>query len=445
MIYKCQKCGFIHEGEMPDGYYCPLCHSNFSFFQLTQKEEKVYNRKTISLDNPSIYRIEEKCINCGVCSKTCEKIVNVKCDGDCIKCGQCILTCPVGALTPKYDYNKVMDYINDPEYIVIAMTSPAVRVGIGDAFGYDPGEFLEGKMVAALKKIGFNYVFDTTFGADLTSMEEAYELKERLEKNEVMFSSCCPSWVSYAHLYHPEIIKNISSCKSPIGMEASIIRNYYVKEDNLDENKIIIVAVTPCTSKKHEIINTDCDICMTTSELALMIKENDINFKSLDDEKFDSINGSSSGTIYGASGGVTLSVLRVLYNLYTNRDLTSDEVSIVKKDFYKEIKVKINKNIIKCAVVSTMANLEKILEIKDNFNFIEVMNCMGGCINGGGQVLMPQNEKEAITKKRTKGLFNDDVNPYIKYPYKNPIIKNLYEDFLDKPGSKKALEILHNK
>ena len=445
MKYKCSKCGFIHFGELPDGYYCPLCHSNFSYFKLIEVEEKKYNRKPVNPDNPGINRIPEKCINCGVCTKTCENIVGIKDENVCIKCGQCILTCPTGALTPKYDYRKVLEFINNEEYTVIAITSPAVRVGIGDAFGYPAGKFLEGKMVAALKAIGFDYVFDTTFGADLTSMEEAYELKNRLEKKELMFSSCCPSWVNYACIYHPELIKNLSTCKSPIGMEASIIKDYYLNIDEMDKDKTIIVAVTPCTSKKAEILNGDCDYVITTSELAHLIREQNIDFRKLEDAEFDSVNGSSSGTIYGASGGVTLSVLRVLYNYLTGKDLTADEVSIKEKEFYKEIKVKINKEIITCASVSTLYNLEKILEIKDNFNFIEVMNCAGGCINGGGQILMPQNEKDKLKKERSKSLFKDDIKPHIKYPYKNPIIKNLYEDYLDSPGSEIAEKIFHTK
>lgn len=443
MKYKCKKCGFIHIGEMPDGYFCPLCRSNHSYFEFIEEEEKKYNRKTINIDNPGINRVNERCINCGACTRICEKVVNIKDDNVCISCGQCILTCPTAALTPKYDYQKVMEYINDKEYIVIAMTSPAVRVGIGDAFGFKNGEFLEGKMVSALKEIGFDYVFDTTFGADLTSMEEAYELKERLEKKELMFSSCCPSWVKYSKIFHPELTNNISTCKSPIGMEASILKNYYIKEE-LNTDKVIIVAVTPCTSKKMEIIGTDADFVITTSELALMIKENNIDFKSLEDKEFDSIKGSSSGTIYGVSGGVTLSVLRCLYYYLTGKDLTNDEILITDKDFYKEFKLKIGKDIIKCAGVSTMHNLEEILKIKDDFNFIEVMNCAGGCINGGGQVLMPQNEKEKILKERTKSLSNKDYKPVVKYPYKNKIIKDLYDDYLDSPGSNKAKKLLHS-
>ena len=444
MKYVCQKCGFIHEGVMPDGYYCPLCLSNYSYFMLIEKEEKVYNRKKIDEKNLCINRINERCINCGACQKICERLACIN-DDTCINCGSCILTCPTGALTPKYDYKKVFDYIDNPEYIVIAITSPAVRVGLGDAFSEDYGSFLEGKMVSALKEVGFDYVFDVSFGADLTSMEEAFELKDKIAKKEVLFSSCCPSWLNYAKFYHPELTNNISSCKSPIGMESAIIKNYYLKEEDIDESKVILVAITPCTSKKQEIMNGDCDVCLTTSELVLMIKELGIDFNNLKEKEFDNLTGSSSGLIYGTSSGVTLSVLRCLYHKITNRDLHNDEIAIKDKDFYQEILVKINKEIIKCACVSTMANLEKIIPIKDEFNFIEVMNCEQGCIYGGGQPLTSQKERNDIIKSRCKNIKKQDKNAKIKYPYKNPIIKELYADFLEECGSKQAVKLLHRK
>lgn len=452
MKYKCKICGFIHEGDMPDGYLCPLCHASVFDFELIEEEEKTYNRVIVDPDNPSINRIEEKCINCGACRKTCELKVGIhydeeKCDGICINCGQCILTCPKGALTPKYDYNKVLDYINNPDYKVAVMTSPAVRVGIGDAFDYKPGEFLEGKMISALRQIGFDYIFDTTFGADLTSTEEAYELSERLEKNEnlPMFSSCCPSWVKYAEIYHPELIKNLSTCKSPIGMGSTVIKEYFAKEEEIDTKKLILVALTPCTSKKSEIIDTYTDFVLTTSEISLMIRELNIDFNNLEDGKFDSVMGSSSGTIFGTSGGVTLASLRVLFNKETGRDLTSNEVLIVNKKYYKEYRIKIKKSIIKCAVVSTLINLEKLLKEEEKYDFIEVMNCAGGCINGGGQVVMPINMSDELIKKRNKSLMKDDEWPPLKYQYKNDLVNDVYDNFLDNPGSIKAIKYLHIK
>lgn len=448
MKYKCKICGFIHEDEMPDGYICPLCHASLFDFELISEESKVYNRVYIEPDNTSISRTEEKCINCGACMRTCEKIVGIKHDNEdrgCINCGQCILTCPKGAITPKYDYREVLDLINDPTKKVVAITSPAVRVGIGDAFDFNPGEFLEGKMISALRKIGFDYVFDTTFGADLTAMEEADELRERIKanKNLPMFSSCCPSWVKYAKTYLPNLINSLSTCKSPIGMISSIIKNYYGVEEDIDVNNLVIVAITPCTAKKNEIVNTDTDFVLTTSELALVLREENIDFKSLEDGVFDEIKGSSSGTIFGTSGGVAIATIRVLFNLETGRDLTSNELLITDKKYYKELSVKINKRIIKCAIVSTMGNLEKLLKENVSYDFIEVMNCAGGCINGGGQIIMPICDMDNIKNKRMKSLMKKDDKPVIKYAYKNPLIKDLYEDFLSDEKNRKLLHLKH--
>lgn len=453
MKYKCQKCGFIHEGELRDGYYCPLCKSGiFDFKELkTKKEEKVYRRVYVDPENPAIQRIEEKCINCGACSNTCVNTVNIRYKNPkkpiCINCGQCVLTCPTGALIPKYDYNKVLDIIDDKSKTVIVMTSPAVRVGIGDAFGFEPGKFLEGKMVAALKALGFKYVVDTTFGADLTAMEEAAELKERIDNEDVlpMFTSCCPSWVKYATIYHPELIPSLSTCKTPIGMQATFIKKFFVKQKKLKPENVVVVALTPCTAKKYEIIDTDCDYVITTSELAHALRENNINFNELADLKFDELMGSSSGTIFGTSGGVMLSALRCYYKLETGKDLTPESVLVNDKEFYKEYSVKINKKMVKTAVVYKMENLEKLLPIREEFTFIEVMNCNNGCIGGGGQITMPIIEMKNILEQRNNGLMNQDKVAAVKYPYNNPEIKKAYNTYLTNPLSKKSHELLHTK
>lgn len=452
MKYKCQKCGFIHEGELRDGYYCPFCKATiFDFKEIEQKKEIIYKRVFVDPDNPALDRVEEKCINCGSCSNTCINIVNIKYKNPnkpiCINCGQCILTCPTGALIPKYDYNKVLDLIDDPTKTVIVMTSPAVRVSLGDSFGFKPGEFIEGKMVSALKKLGFKYVVDTTFGADLTSMEEAAELQERIKNEDVlpMFTSCCPSWVKYASIYHPDIIRNFSTCKTPIGMQSTFIKKYFVKTKKLKLKDTVVVALTPCTAKKYEIENSDCDYVITTSELAHALRENNIDFKNLPNSKFDDMTGSSSGTIYGTSGGVMLSALRCYYNLETKQDLTPEMVLIKDKDFYKEYSLKINNKIMKTAVVYKMENLEKLLPLKDQFVFIEVMNCDQGCINGGGQIPMPIVDMKNILKERSKGLLNQDNIAKVKYPYKNPEIKKVYGTYFNKPLSKKSYQLLHTK
>ncbi len=453
MKYKCQKCGFIHEGKLKDGYYCPLCKAGiFDFKEIeNKKEETNYKRVYVDPNNPSLARIEEKCINCGACSNTCINIVNIRYKNPkkpiCINCGQCILTCPTGALVPKYDYNKVLDLIDDPTKVVVVMTSPAVRVSLGDAFGLKPGEFIEGKMIASLKKLGFKYVVDTTFGADLTSIEEASELKQRIDNEDTlpMFTSCCPSWVKYTAIYHPELLPSLSTCKTPIGMQAIYLKKFFAKEKKIKSKNLVVVALTPCTAKKYEIENSHCDYVITTSELALALRENNIDFKNLKDEKFDELSGSSSGTIYGTSGGVMLSALRTYYHLETGKDLTEEMILIKNKDFYKEYSVKINKKIIKTAVVHKMGNLEKILPIKDQFIFIEVMNCNQGCIGGGGQIIMPIVEMKSILSKRSKGLTNYDKDAIIKYPYKNPAIKKAYDTYLDKPLSKRSIDLLHTK
>lgn len=450
MKYKCSKCGFIHEGELPDGYFCPLCLGGFYNFELIEEDNVIYNRVNISSDNVSIYRIKEKCINCGACSKTCLNITGIKydkdkCDGICINCGNCVLTCPTGALVPKYDYLSVMDYINNPEYKVIALTSPACRVGIGDSFGCKPGEFLEGKMVAALKSIGFDYVFDTTFGADITSIEEAHEFLNRIKSNSLpMYSSCCPSWVRYVSIYHPELLDNLSSCKSPIGMISTSIKKLFANGEDVDVSKLIIVAITPCTSKKDEIKGTDTDFVLTTSEVSLMLRECNIKFNDLGDEKFDKVNGSSSGTSYGSSSGVTKSVLRCLYYEMYNKDLRDDMLSVEDKDYYKLIKLKVNDRILNCIVISTMKNVERLLSDDIEYDFVEVMNCDGGCISGGGQVVMPVKDRVIIKEARAKGL-NKILRGEVKYPYKNDLIEDLYSNYLDYPGSSLAKKYLHTK
>lgn len=449
MTYKCKKCGFIHEGEMPDGYYCPLCHASFFEFRLINEEEPTYNRVYIAPDHSSINRIHDKCINCGACSNTCKNRVGIHYKSEeepiCINCGQCVLTCPTGSLTPKYDYQTVWELINVPGKIVVVMTSPAVRVGLGDAFDYSPGEFLEGKMIASLKALGFDYVFDTNFGADLTVVEEVAELAQRIENktNLPLFSSCCPSWVKYLKIFHPELQDNLSTCKSPIGMQATVIKEFFAKEEGINSDDLIVVALTPCTAKKQEILDGDCDYVMTTSELALLLREQNINFKELKNAKYDLLDGSSS--IFGATGGVTLSALRAYYHQMVGKHLPNDLVVIREKEFYQEYSVKIKKDLVKCAVVYGMQNVEKLLPILNEFTFVEVMNCRHGCIGGGGQVVMPIKDMPDILAKRIKGIKATDKKDDLMYAYENPAVINLYEDYLGAPLSEKSHKLLHYK
>lgn len=395
------------------------------------------SRIEIKEDNVSINRIEERCINCGMCKKTCESINNI--GNDCINCGQCILTCPTGALTPKYNYKEVLNYIKDTNKTVVVFVAPAVRVAIGDAFGFNPGEFLEEKLVSVLKEIGFNYVFDTTFGADLTIMEEAQELIERINnKNTPMFTSCCPSWVLYMYKNHQEDVYKLSTCKSPIAMQGAMIKTYFAQNYELDSEDIISVALTPCVSKKSEReLYPDTDIVITTSELILMIKELGIDFKSLKNKEFDKLlgKGSSGGLIFGSSGGVMESVLRTAYFML-NKEKAPQEFyqleSIRGDSEFKETIVDMKQYKLKIAAINKIKTVIENYEKLKDYDFIEVMSCPGGCIGGGGQPLVAIKDLENIRKERIKSLYVEDKEQKIKESYLNPEIIEAYNYFINK-------------
>lgn len=406
------------------------------------------NRVEVKEDNLCLNRIEEKCINCGMCLKTCKSINGF--ENDCINCGQCILTCPSGALTPKYDYQKVLNFINDTDYTVVVFTAPAVRVAIGDAFGFPPGSFLEGKMVSALKQIGFDFVFDTTFGADLTIMEESSELLTRIQnKNLPMFTSCCPSWVLYSEKYHPELVKNLSTCKSPIAMQGAIIKSYFAEMYEIPKEKIISVSLTPCISKKYErSLYPDTDYVITTSELILMIQELGIDFQNLEDAPFDKLlgKGSGGGLIFGVSGGVMESILRTAYYM-VNKEKAPEQfyefLEIRGEKDIKEATVDMREFKLKIAVVNKVSTIEKNYDKLKNYDFIEVMSCPGGCIGGGGQPLVAIKDLPSIRQERISSMYQDDKNLKIKESYMNPEIRDAYTCYINKRNIK--LHTNHNK
>lgn len=395
------------------------------------------NRIEISKENVSIDRIEERCINCGMCKRTCESINHI--GDDCINCGQCIMTCPTGALIPKYNYREVLNYINDTDKTVVVFVAPAVRVAIGDAFGFAPGSFLEGKLVSALKKIGFDFVFDVTFGADLTIMEEATELVERLKnKNTPMFTSCCPSWVLYMHKYHEEDIPKLSTCKSPIAMQAAMIKTYFAEMYEIDKDNIVSVSLTPCVSKKSErVIYPDTDFVITTSELVFMIKELGIDFKNLRDSEFDKLlgKGSGGGLIFGASGGVTESVLRTAYYMI-NKEKAPEEFykleSIRGDNEFKETYVDMKKYKLHVASISKVKTVSEHYGDLRKYDFVEVMACPGGCIGGGGQPMVAIKDMDNIRKERIKSMYNEDSRLKIKESYLNPEIRDAYDYSINK-------------
>ena len=411
----------------------------------------------IAFDNIAIQRIEEQCINCGRCKTICEDFVSVKYDhmkakeAVCINCGQCILNCPVGALIPKYDYKRVLNYLHDTEKIVTISIAPAVRTSIGEGFNQDPGTFLEKELVGALKMAGFDYVFDVTFGADLTIMEEATELIRRKESKEnlPMFTSCCPSWVKYLEIYHPSLLNHLSTTKSPIACQSAIINTYFSKMQNIAKSAIINVVVVPCTAKKFEIKRTEMgmDIALTTSELVLLLKESNIDISKVKPKEFDSIlaKGSGAGLIFGSSGGVLEAVLRCANYFLTGEEKEElfDFEAIRGDNKVKKATVNLGKYSLKVAAVSGMPNIEEILKELTDYDFIEIMNCPNGCVGGGGQVLGAINKQREINMKRSLALYLDDNKNKIKASYANPDIISIYKTYLKEPGSDKALKILH--
>ncbi len=488
--YICEVCGYIEEKEdITDDYVCPMCGAPKEKFNLIEEKEilpeevnavidsvidnildntseAIINdveedkRIRISEENHSIMRIMEKCINCGQCKKTCENIVGLKYDLNkckdpiCLGCGQCILNCPTGALVPKYEYREVKSLLDANEKIVVAIISPAVRVSIGEAFGLEPGVNSEKKLVSALKELGFDYVFDTAFGADLTILEEVAEFATRLKNKEQLpqFTSCCPSWVKYCEIYHPELIPNLSSCKSPIGMQCAIIKNYFAEKKGFDSNKIVTVAITPCTSKKMEAkeYTLNIDYVVTASELSILLHEENIKLDELEEASFDNMMGSSSGggVMFGTTGGVCESAVRTLYRIMTNTNLEGNQLifeNLRGYDGIKEATIQIGEYKLRVAVVQQMSNLEKLLEGDKykQFHFIEVMNCKGGCVGGGGQPLGQIPKMDEIKQKRSEGLFSIDKQRAKRCAHDNKEIKELYTEYLKNPLSEKSMQLLH--
>lgn len=404
------------------------------------------SRVVIKDDNLSLTRIEEKCLYCGMCKNVC-KNKNDLCDDDCIRCGQCILSCPSGALVPVYNYKKVLNYIKDTDKTVIVSVSPSVRVTIGDEFKFLPGEFLEKKLVSALKEIGFDYVFDIAFGADITVYEEAKEFIKRLEtKNNLpQFSSCCPSWVMYINKYYKEYIKNLSTCKSPIGMQGAIIKNYFLELNNIAKDDVINVVVAPCVSKKSEInnyLNKDVDYVLTTTELAMMIRELGIDMHNLKDKEFDKLLGTSSknGLSFGVSGGVLTAVIRTAYFLLNNKVAPDDIVVFEDLENYSQATINLEKMTIKVAKVYGVKNFLAIKEKLNEFDFIEFMACDNGCIGGGGQTLLSPNKTVEYINKRFESLKNNDHK--IIDSFENPELKEFYNTISEE---NKLKELLHYK
>ncbi len=430
------------------------------YVKVVRESEVMDLNKAVRIDddNESIKRIKERCINCGRCKTICEEVVGIKYDNEkakkavCINCGQCILNCPVASLVPKYDYKKVLNYLHDTEKIVTISLAPAIRSSIGEGFNLEVGTFLEKELVGALKEVGFDYVFDVTFGADMTVMEEATELVNRIKNKETlpMFTSCCPSWVKYLEIYHPEKIEHLSTVKSPIGIQSSLLNTYFLKMNELDKKNIINVVVVPCTSKKFEIKRTEMgmDIAITTNELVMLLKESNIDITKATPSEFSPLfsKGSGSGTIFGRSGGVMEATLRYANYLLTEKDKVINFLDLAennKSGTIKRATVNIGPYNLRVAAITGMPSLEEILKELDSYDFIEVMNCPNGCVGGGGQVLAPIAKMNEINLERGEALTKDDTSNNIRFCYKNPDVINIYKTYLDYPNSPKALKIIH--
>lgn len=400
------------------------------------------NERVEFTSNPCIQRIEEKCTKCGLCKKTCEKVNNI--GNDCIKCGQCILTCPMGALVPKYDYQQVLNYLNDTNYTVIISMAPAARVSLVNELKLNPNNATK-ELIGILRKVGFDYVYDVAVGADLTTIEESLEFIERIKENKFpLITSCCPSWKKYAIKHGLD--KFISSTKSPIKMQGYIVKEYTSKYIDYT-NKVINVMLMPCISKKEEILDSDdIDYVITTRELLYLINESNIETENVIPSDFDKLAGdaSSSGIIFGTSGGVLEAVLRSAYYFMNNKDMPKemlnqnlDNNELFKENVYDMGKMKIN-----VAKISTMAQLQKIDLYK--YHLIEVMACPGGCINGGGQPLNANNEADIKRMEKSKLLVDIDLNSSFKNSHMSKEIKDIYSYDIGIPGGKNSHKKLHD-
>ncbi|MEA5018257.1 MAG: NADH-dependent [FeFe] hydrogenase, group A6 [Erysipelotrichaceae bacterium] len=450
------------------------------------REVKYEGQKTTpTFDNVAngIIRDTSKCILCGRCVETCKKVQGLGilgyidrgfktkvgpvfdksfADVNCMQCGQCINVCPVGALSEKEEIHNVIEALNDPEKFVVVQTAPAVRASLGEEFNMPIGTRVTGKMVAALRRIGFKRVYDTNYGADLTIMEEGTELISRINNKGVlpMITSCSPGWVRYIEFEYPELLGHLSSCKSPHMMFGAILKSYFAKKKNIDPKNMYVVSIMPCTAKKEEKARAemaeDVDAVLTTRELGRLIKMYGIDFVNLADEEFDQDmfgEYTGAGVIFGASGGVMEAALRTVYELMTKQELKDVNFTAVRgTEGIKEAEVTINGQQVKVAVVHSMVMAKPLLEDikagKSPYAFIEIMGCPGGCINGGGQSIINasiRNGFKAIDwkKERAKALYDEDVSRPKRKSHENKQIQELYKNFLGEPNSHIAHELLH--
>ena len=456
------------------------------------KDFRVYDEDIYAGENPKhefddtakhMYRDNDKCVLCRRCVAACQKwqsvgvigpnyrgfATHIGCafeqslaDVACVSCGQCIVVCPTGAIAEKDNTRDVWRALSDPRKHVVVQTAPSIRVTLGEAFDMPIGTNVKGKMVSALRRLGFDGVFDTDLAADMTIVEEANELVERIKKGGTlpMITSCSPGWVNYCEHYYPEFVENLSTCKSPQQMFGALTKTWYAKRMGLDPKDIFVVGIMPCTAKKFEVAREDeaaagvpdVDVALTTRELARMIDRAGINFAELPDEEFDDPMGVSTGAaaIFGATGGVMEAALRTAAEWITGSDAAPvDFVEVRGVEGVKEATYQVGDLTLNVAVASGLANAKRVLDsIKSGektYHFIEIMGCPGGCVNGGGQPVQPARIRNWVDLKslRAAALYEEDKNLPIRKSHENPVLKQIYKEFLKTPGSHVAHQVLH--
>lgn len=442
-------------------------------------------KPTYELDTstPHLVRDNNKCVLCRRCVAACNEqyvgVIGANNRGidtaigtpfevglsnvPCISCGQCTVVCPTGALVEKDDTDKIWAALADPDKHVVVQTAPSIRATLGECFGMPVGTNVEGKMVAALRRLGFDKIFDTDFAADLTIVEEANELVERIKNGGTlpMITSCSPGWVKFCEYYYPDMLEHLSTCKSPQQMAGAVIKTYYADKMGIDPKDIVSVSVMPCTAKKFEIGREDqsaagvpdVDIAITTRELSRMIMRAGINFTNLPDEEFDSPLGEDTGAavIFGATGGVMEAALRTANDWLTGKDNTDIDFTAVRgTQGLKQATVNINGSDIKVAVASGAAAAKCVMDRMKNGNpdgwaFVEIMGCPGGCVNGGGQPIQPQYVRDTVDLKavRAKALYDQDASMALRKSHESPVVKALYSEWYDGFGGHKAHHDLH--
>ncbi len=459
------------------------------------KDFRVYDEDVYAGENPQhdfddtakhMFRDNDKCVLCRRCVAACQKwqsvgvigpndrgfATHIGCafeqnlgDVACVSCGQCIVVCPTGAIAEKDNTKDVWRALSDPHKHVVVQTAPSIRVTLGEAFDLPIGTNVKGKMVSALRRLGFNAVFDTDLAADMTIVEEANELVERLKKGGTlpMITSCSPGWVNYCEHYYPEFVENLSSCKSPQQMFGALTKTWYAKRMGLDPKDIFVVGIMPCTAKKFEVAREDeaaagvpdVDVALTTRELARMIDRAGINFAELPDEEFDSPMGESTGAaaIFGATGGVMEAALRTAASWLTGSDgAPVDFVEVRGVEGVKEATYQVGDLTLNVAVASGLANAKRLLDSvksgEKTYHFIEIMGCPGGCINGGGQPQQPVQPARIrnwvdLKSLRAAALYQEDKDLPLRKSHENPTLQQIYKEFLKSPGSHVAHQVLH--